>query len=105
MDSDKSPIASLNADTSSSKHAEAKCEPDSSTGNSFQASCTLKGTSGTKDLDSLQSDVKKASSRPEQLVCEDEGMNFVTDNIDIRQNVQNMTEENQNVDCLWVNAT
>ena len=31
-------------------------------------------------------------------------MNFVIDNIDICQNVQNMTEENQNVDCLWVNA-
>ena len=35
-------------------------------------------------------------------MCEDEGVNFVIDNIDIRQNVKNMTEENQNVDCHWV---
>ena len=48
--------------------------------------------------------LKKASSRLEQLICEHEGVNFVIDNIDIRQNVQNMTEENHNVDCHWVNA-
>ena len=104
MDSDKSPSTSLNTDTSPSKHAEATCEPDTSTANTFQASDTLKDTSGTNDLDSLKSDVKKTSSRLEQLMCEDEGENFVIDNIDIRQNVQNMTEENQNVDCHWVNA-
>ena len=65
MDSDKSPSTSLNTDTSPSKHVEATSEPDTSTVNTFQASDTLKDTSGTKDLDSLKSDVKKASSRLE----------------------------------------
>lgn len=33
-----------------------------------------------------------------------EGQNFVIDNLDLRQNVSNMTEENQNLDYHWVNG-
>ena len=33
-----------------------------------------------------------------------QGQTFVIDNLDLRQNVSNMSEENQNLDYHWVNA-
>ena len=58
-----------------------------------------------RDQQELNNELTRTLDNLNQLIDEDHGVNFVIDNIDIRQNVSNMTEENQNLDCHWVNAS
>ena len=53
---------------------------------------------------SLTIELNKELNNLKEIIDKDDGVNFVIDNIDIRQNVNNMTEENQDLDCHWVNA-
>ncbi len=64
-------------------------------------------TSNIANVETSQSllvELNKELINLKQLTDKEDGVNFVIDNIDIRQNVNNMTEENQDVDCHWVNA-
>ena len=46
----------------------------------------------------------KNSVHEQSITARDKGHNFVIDNLDLRQNVINMTEENQNLDYHWTNG-
>ena len=46
----------------------------------------------------------KNSACEQSTTTSSRGNNFVIDNLDLRQNVINMTEENQNLDYHWTNA-
>ncbi len=47
----------------------------------------------------------KNSVKQQTITASSNGHNFVIDNLDIRQNVINMTEENQNLDYHWTNGS
>lgn len=57
-----------------------------------------------RNAQTVKKDLDIARTILTDLHNDDPGENFVVDNIDIRQNVCNMTEANQNMDYHWVNG-
>lgn len=67
-------------------------------------STMLRRMNAFADMHDLKLSAWKNSVHEKAITASSQGHNFVIDNLDLRQNVTNMTEENQNLDYHWTNG-